>query len=233
MSTVHTVHQVDDTIMRLRRRPAETSTNAKNARAAFHGEARAQLPVPKFINDYNHSMNGVDIADQLREGYETQRKAWRNWWPLFYFIIDQSCINAYLIWKSFAPSRKNTHLRFRTQLYLQLLGNLKESKINERFAAFPVERFDTHVEHILIRVGENRKTCAWCAFCNHQVRNFGGEKLKASGVKRPNCTLFRCGYCNYSLCQKGDCFFNFHSATEVPKPLVTVDTEPDTEPDTE
>ena len=54
MSTIHTVHKVDDTVIRLQRRPAETSTNAKNAQAAFQGEAQAELPVPKIINDYNY-----------------------------------------------------------------------------------------------------------------------------------------------------------------------------------
>lgn len=74
MSTVHTVHQVDDTVMRLRRRSAETSTNAKNAWTAFQGEARAELPIPKVIDDYNYSMNSVNIADQLVEACQTQQK---------------------------------------------------------------------------------------------------------------------------------------------------------------
>lgn len=32
-----------------------------------HDEARAELPVPKVINDYNHSMNSVEFADLLRK----------------------------------------------------------------------------------------------------------------------------------------------------------------------
>lgn len=188
MSTNHTVHQIDDTVMGLRRRPAETSTNAKIARATFHGEAQAELPVPKFNNDHNHCMNNVDIADQLRERHGTQRKAWSNWWPLFHLIIDHACINAYLISKSFAPSRETTQLKFRTRLYTQILENLEKSRVNEKLAAFSLRRFD-EVEHVLVRLGRNRKTCAWCALVHHQVRRFKNEGLRSKDTKRPNCTL--------------------------------------------
>lgn len=122
LSTVHTVDQVNDLVIRLHRRPPTTSTNAPNARVPFQRNARAFLPIPKFINDYNHSMNSVDIADQLREGYETQRISRRNWWPFFNFLIDHACINAFLIGKQKGSwgTRKKTHLEFRMQLYQQL-----------------------------------------------------------------------------------------------------------------
>jgi hypothetical protein len=31
------------------------------------------LPIPGAINDYNHHMGRVDIADQLQAGFSTQR----------------------------------------------------------------------------------------------------------------------------------------------------------------
>ena len=45
---------------------------------------RKELPIPLFINDYNHFIGGVDIADQLRSYYSTQRTSFRNWYPLFF-----------------------------------------------------------------------------------------------------------------------------------------------------
>jgi len=42
------------------------------------------LPIPGAINDYNHHMGGVDIADQLRAGFSTQRRGVKPWRPLFY-----------------------------------------------------------------------------------------------------------------------------------------------------
>ena len=52
-------------INRLRRRPAKTATNARTSRAVFGpDEARKELPIPEFIDQYNHHMNGVDNADR-------------------------------------------------------------------------------------------------------------------------------------------------------------------------
>ena len=77
LSTVHTVNQADDVMLRWRRRPAETSTNAKNARKPFGNESRAELEIPRYIDNYNHYIEEVDIADQYRVVYITQRKALR------------------------------------------------------------------------------------------------------------------------------------------------------------
>jgi hypothetical protein len=70
-----TVHSVGDehTIIRSRRRPQVTSTNGLMVRKVFGDHARKELPIPIFIDDYNHYMGGVDIADQLRSYYSTQR----------------------------------------------------------------------------------------------------------------------------------------------------------------
>ena len=50
-----------------------------------------------FINNYNYNMNGVDLANQLREAYDTQRIAYRNWLPILHWILDQAVINAYKV----------------------------------------------------------------------------------------------------------------------------------------
>ena len=84
-------------MLRWRRRPAETSTNAKNARKPFGNESRAELEIPRYIDDYNYYMGGVDIIDQHRAVYMTQRKALRTWWLLFYWMVDYMCINAFKI----------------------------------------------------------------------------------------------------------------------------------------
>ena len=72
---------VDDgsaTILRERRRPAATSTNTKTSRVIFGDEAVKELNIPIFIDSYNHFINNVDNADQLRSYYLTQRCRYRN-----------------------------------------------------------------------------------------------------------------------------------------------------------
>lgn len=59
-------------------------------RKVFGEEKRKDLAIPTFIDDYNHFMGGVDIADQLRTYYSTQRIALCSWYPLFFgYLIPQ------------------------------------------------------------------------------------------------------------------------------------------------
>ncbi|PVH67387.1 hypothetical protein DL98DRAFT_507741, partial [Cadophora sp. DSE1049] len=67
-------------------------------------------------------MGGVDLANQFREAYETHRTTQRNWWPLFYWLIDMACINAYrLYFLHTNVERPLNHLQFRIKLYCTLL----------------------------------------------------------------------------------------------------------------
>lgn len=55
------------------------------------------LPIPAVIDDYNHYMGSVDVANQLSARYHTHRPTFRSWWPLFYWIIDAAVVNSYRI----------------------------------------------------------------------------------------------------------------------------------------
>ena len=78
LSTIHTIHTANDFITRLRKRPAKTSTSARIVRCIFGDDATKALEIPVFIDDYNHQMGGVDIANQLRESFETHKAILRN-----------------------------------------------------------------------------------------------------------------------------------------------------------
>lgn len=88
LSNIHTVHQTEDFREKVRKRPAKTSTNGRIVRHIFGDNPTKELQIPCFIDDYNQNMGGVDLANQFRESYETQRITQRNWWPLFYWLID-------------------------------------------------------------------------------------------------------------------------------------------------
>lgn len=60
---------LEEDILRIRRCPSKSSSSAKTARVPFDGEFTRELPIPQFIDDYNHFMGGVDIGDQLRSSY--------------------------------------------------------------------------------------------------------------------------------------------------------------------
>ena len=70
-------------VKRLRRRPAKIAINARTSRAIFSdNEARKELAIPEFIDQYNHYINGVDNTDQLRYYYSTQKVHFKSWKPL-------------------------------------------------------------------------------------------------------------------------------------------------------
>ena len=70
LSNIHTVHTTKDFREKVRRRPAKTSTNGRIVRQVFGDALTKELRIPCFIDDYNHCMGGVDLANQFRESYE-------------------------------------------------------------------------------------------------------------------------------------------------------------------
>ena len=70
MTTVHTGKQY---VQKMRRRPVKISINARTSRAFFDDLAVKKLSIPDFIDLYNHFMNDVNVTDQLRCYYDTQR----------------------------------------------------------------------------------------------------------------------------------------------------------------
>jgi hypothetical protein len=64
-----------------KKRPAATSTNAAIARAPFGTDIKKELEILIAINDYNHYMGSVDIANQYRAAYDVHQKTNRMWFP--------------------------------------------------------------------------------------------------------------------------------------------------------
>ena len=123
-----TIHTGKETVIKSRRRPAETSTNAKTSRAPFGDQAVKDMPIPEFIDMYNHHMNGVDQADQLRSYYNTQRTHNKTWKPLWHFLLDTAVSNAYKIahslgGKPYGGKNVASHKAFRIDLARELFNH--------------------------------------------------------------------------------------------------------------
>jgi hypothetical protein len=85
-----------------------------------------------MVDDYNHFMNSVDIADQLRAKFTTRQQTYRTWLLMFYFCLDTAIVNAYIIYithwnPSLATKKKvqSTHRAFREKLVDSLLLRYK------------------------------------------------------------------------------------------------------------
>jgi hypothetical protein len=80
-----TIHNGTEWVVRSRKRLKGTSTSAAITKQPFYMfsppfrckelyEHTRLLPIPSAIDDYNHHIGGVDIADQLRAGFSTQQR---------------------------------------------------------------------------------------------------------------------------------------------------------------
>ena len=220
-----TVSNGRDTKSRFRRRPTKTATNARTSRAPFLGKEIKMLDIPEFIDTYNHFMNGVDVADQLRSYYNTQRIHFKTWKPLWHFLLDTTITNAYKI-AHCRPERPNaepwedlSHKRFRTRLASQLFD--QSERIGAPFQ--PREALSKHIhparesDHgLCVNLDRGNKPCMAC-MCNKgttqsQYARKPLAELATNSIRagkrreRPPRSRYGCRLCGIHLCSKLGCW---------------------------
>ena len=167
-----TVSDPRDNITRLRRRPAKTATNARTSRAVFGEESLKVLDIPAFIDMYNHHMNGVDNADQLRCYYSTQRVHYKSWKPLWHFLLDTTIVNCYKIHKRIPRRRTESWNQYsQREFRVKLAGQLFD--LSERTSGSPTSIKTSLSSRVhpapardhdrLERMGEKAKYCVVCS----------------------------------------------------------------------
>ena len=84
------------------------------------------LRQPHSVSAYNRFMGGVDLHDQFRMKYDVGRNAIKWWKYLFWFLVNCSLVNAYILFKSSSTrtNKKNRfkQLDFRVELAMDLIG---------------------------------------------------------------------------------------------------------------
>jgi hypothetical protein len=212
LTTTHSLHRPKkDTIIRNRKRPKPTSTNARITRLIFGDLPRKRLPIPRVIDDYNHHINGVDLANQSRAWMTISRcKAWQ---PLWYWLLDICACNAFLIWKTshleLDLSSTRLHRQFQEGL-IQALFDISEEHTSMELS--------THGHHRSIF--PNRSHCQWCMahpedrrLKRNPPRRPLGEVVNGVGPEAPrgpSITNSGCGLCGTHLCREGPCFDQWH-----------------------
>ena len=219
LSTVHTVHRAYDHVITERKRPADSSTNAKTTRKPFGEAVKANLPIPRFINDYNYFMGGVDLADQHRQAYETQRRANRNWIALFCWALDHTIINAFKLGVVKKGWTKRQHHEFRVRLWQELFTFSTKAK-RDRLSSSLQPCIQPQNSHERVELYFKDKTCQWCSYTSKSAklaprsskapeRNFGTEISGNMTPRRPKRTRYGCNTCAVPLCN-GPCFDLWH-----------------------
>lgn len=158
---------------------------------------------PMMVHDYNKNMGYVDKADQLRSTYSINRKA-RKWWPrIFWFLIDTTVVNAFIIYKSKCIQKGISLKKFRLDLVRNLaIYNLKSKRgpkthqavISAAKPQIPLKQRQ-NVEHLPLRIARNRR----CAHCSTKAK--------------PKFAYWICKSCKVPLCLNSttNCFVSYHA----------------------
>ena len=217
----------------MRKRPPLTASGARQTRKVFGDDFEKLLPIPTFIFWYNHYMCGVDIADQLRSYFSTQRTHRQTWKPLWHFLFDTAIINCFLL-SSYRPTdhregRHDGHKQFR----IDLRNALFERSIRKRKARTQIHapRRSTNdiiwvptAQHELIKLFDRDVYCSACTEAGRhtQVKRIGNRKTLSElspnttrkprdskewqRRQRPSRTTFGCSICKIPFCRNDDCW---------------------------
>lgn len=230
---ITTAYQIkNETAYVLRKRPAPTSTNAAIVRPVFGDCARKWLHIPLAIDDYNHHMNGIDRANQLRANMTVHRPyEKRIWRPLFSWLIDLCCTNAWWLSNPNPIQRKKGGQG-------RFLKILVEELLNTPYPAPPPPKRSTNqmppptqlgpissgTAHIWVSL-PSRRHCVWCK--EHRdtwkakrpavqgPQRQALQEMMNGVVQQPAIRASKssggCATCKVWLCQRGGCFFRYHS----------------------
>ena len=171
-----------------------------------------RLRIPKAIDVYNHGMNGIDTANQLRTAFTCYRPRNRKWWkPLFYQLLDTYKTNTYLIWK--AKNESSNHRDY-TKFFDILVNELLTIPLESEFPPVNPLRPVHTLEYL-----ERPTYCAWglknrgdCVQEPLHKRKFGDEIINQSRLtQRPSQVKTGCKECSKALCTRKKCWDKWHA----------------------
>lgn len=148
---------------------------------------------------YNKYMGGVDVNDQIRGYYHMRMKCRKFYKYIFWFLVDLSITNAYILCKNHTCLSIKSSKDFRLELAKLLIGSYSSRKRIGRPSLAPAPKHFKVIEHYPTKgvpVGHKGYQCANC-----------------SKLGRRKEAIWCCRTCNKFLCHQGrgsDCFLEYH-----------------------
>src|SRR2546429_7439350 len=98
----------------------DTVTHRRNSGAP------KQLSCPPVVKIYSKYMGGVDRSDRMVRTYSVSRKSKKWWYRLFYYLLDTSLANSYILYKNSPNHDDLSELDYLKKLSLALIGMFLE-----------------------------------------------------------------------------------------------------------
>jgi Transposase IS4 len=213
----------DQRVLRLRKRPKETSSKAKTARVPFGKDAVKELSIPAIADGYNYHMGAVDEFDHLTAQNAGLRHIERGGHQaLEHWLLRTALVNSYLLALcSDVPEPREVSFRSQQDFRRQLIGGLlakgrgseicpkrRISKISQTANKIPVQ------SHELVKMAK-RGDCVAC-----KGLRYGDRPRKRLALDQIASNLGResgrhtsssgCKQCDVHLCDNNSCFESFH-----------------------
>ena len=126
---VSTLHHVGNIIKRARKRRRKTIKNKKHVDIVWGKNACQEIFIPTLIDDYNHWMGGVDVADQRIAYYHILLQCLRTWLPMFLQIMSMIRSNSYIVYRSFHRNKSMSHKKFSLKIIEYLMAQAYETHV--------------------------------------------------------------------------------------------------------
>jgi len=170
-----------------------------------------------MIDNYNHFIDRVDIADQLQAYFSIQLQGVKTWRPLLYWLLDTTIVNAYLLFEHQRKAKLvgkdkacSIHRTFREALVSALLVDPKlpqekaSSSVTKK-TELPHSRLTRPIE-IHSQEPVSKTTCLFCRWQRHNEKGRTTRIItKTNQLPR---TRISCSYCKVPLCR--ECFNKFY-----------------------
>jgi hypothetical protein len=209
-------------IVRSRKRSKATPTAARIVALEFGNTVRKNLAIPCIIDEYNHKMGQVDLADQYRAGNPGRRRIRRGGWhALWKFIYNTVLVNSYLLSSWVGIREKGSGLdksqsQFRSKLICQLfeLDRAKAQKQKTVISHRNPLPFAAPEQHVRV-LRARKQDCMGCALTGQARKPEKGKALdeistNEGAQKRPRSTIYGCKACDIPLCKEGPCWDEYH-----------------------
>ena len=149
---------------------------------------------PLVVENFNKHMGGVDLNDQLSMYYKAGRPSHKWWRYIFWFLLNVSITNAWILFKESGRAGGYTHVKFCMDLANGLKGDYTSRKQRPTLSP-PHLALLQKDGHSLVRIDGRSRKCRMCSK-NGRVTTKGHKKESS----------YECDVCKVGLC-KNQCFF--------------------------